>query len=158
IRSELARMHLAPAAADEHRIPVSALDERHELDRLLGRTRAYAGEIFFILDAADQVRVEAAWPHDVFVKTVLPQRVGVIVEIVDLPFPGDAGRVAGLAERTRENDLPRGIQPAAAVKRRVVMHREACPKRIATREQHRAARSANGVSVAMLEAHPGFGE
>src|SRR5439155_7332203 len=76
-----------------------------------------------------------------------------VVQIVDLPFAGDARGIACIAQESGKSDLAFWIEPAATVQCCVVMQAKTCAMGIAAREQNRATRPTDRRRIAVLDPH-----
>ena len=155
IRAEFARQHLALAIAHQHRIPIAALDLPRRLLQEVGVVLPDCPLEPGLELLIDLVPVDAHRRHQRFLKPVLPDRIGLVVEIVHLPLAGNRGLVTGIAQHAGNGRLALPIESAAAVQGGVVMQVPAGAKGIAPGEELHPARTANRGRVTIGETHAG---
>src|SRR5262245_20305 len=115
IGAELTRQNFPLTVANENRIPIAALDVLVERDRFFVRLAVDDVVKTLLLGGGQARKIDAARPDQMLIKAVLREDVRLVVEIVDLPFAGDAGRVAGGFEQSRKDDFAPRIEPSAAI-------------------------------------------
>src|SRR5262245_40707146 len=145
--------YLALTIAHEDRIPISTFNMLVERDGFVVRlspddvveSRAFASR--------EPAEINAAGPNQVLLKSMLCQRARLVIEIIDLPFAGDARGIASVTQETRKNNITLRIKAAAAVQRCIVMQSKARTMRITPREQNSTAWSAYRRRVAVFDPH-----